>query len=119
MINSERDGDPLVGDELIRITLETYEVHFQFGKSALQLGAPFLLEREGDVLAEVQPETRAGEISPLWQLVGKTVRKVVWTKSLRIVFSDHLELLIPPSSGQLRGAILSTVPGGGMGFDEF
>jgi hypothetical protein len=119
MSNVEREGDPLVGDELVRITLETYEVHFQFAKSTVQIGAPFLLERAGQVLAEVQPQNRAGQISQLWQLVGKTVSEIVWTDSLRIVFSDRLELLIPPSLGQLRGAILSTVPGGGMGFDEF
>jgi Family of unknown function (DUF6188) len=119
MSNSESGGDPLVGDELIRIALETYEVHLQFAKSTVQIGAPFLLEREGHVLATIQPESRAGEIGQLWQLVGKTVRDVVWTESLRIVFSDHLELLVPPSPGGLRGAILSKIPGEGIGFDEF
>lgn len=119
MTKSEREADPLAGDELIRVTLETYEVHFQFAKSTVQIGAPFILEREGHVLAEIQPESRAGEISQLWQLVGKTVREVVWTEPVRIVFSDHLELLIPPRPGRFRGAILSAISGEGMGFDEF
>lgn len=106
--------DPLVGDELVRVSLETYEVDLKFQRHTLEIGSEFTVV-SGSLHAKIDPRSHMGNISAVWSLVGTTVQSVEWDQALTIRFSDGSMLVVSPTRGQLRGAIL----GPRDGYEEF
>ncbi|WP_334382091.1 MULTISPECIES: hypothetical protein [unclassified Bradyrhizobium] len=98
--------DPLVGDELIEISLRPYEVHFIFAESVVQLGTSFNVSASGAPLTTISPKERSGNLLVLWSLIGATVREVVWGETVRIRFADDSILLVGPTEGRPRGTIM-------------
>jgi hypothetical protein len=97
--------DPLVGDELIEISLHPYHVYFTFSESELQLGAAFAIVAEGSPSSKFDPKEGSGDLSKLWSLVGKSVTAVIWEETICIVFTGGEVISIFPSEGRPRGLI--------------
>jgi hypothetical protein len=102
----EKSRDPLIGEELIRIVLERYEIELRFSRETIQIGAIFLLKGSDGVVATVDPTHREGNLSPLWRLVGKKVERASLGETISLAFDDGSTLEIPPSPGRPRGAFL-------------
>jgi hypothetical protein len=98
--------DPLVGDELIEISLEAHHVRFTFANSVLQIGADFEVLAPGQANITVEPGTKRGDLAILWNLIGKIVTGVAWDETIRVVFNDQREIVIGPCEGRFRGMIM-------------
>ena len=105
MTDSESD-EYLVGEELIRVGLETYEVHLEFNKTVLHFWVEFWVRTGDGVATSIEPSNRRGDLVPLWNLIGATVKQCEWTDRILIVFSDGAEIEMPPHEGVPRGAAL-------------
>ena len=106
--------DPLVGDEVVRVSLETFEVDLRFQRSTLEIGCEFTIV-SGSQREKIDPESHTGNIFALWNLIGTTVQSVEWDEALSIRFSNGSMIQIPPTPGRQRGAIL----GPGDSYEEF
>ena len=96
----------MIGEELIRISLEAYRVHLVFEDTVLQIGARFWVVRKDGTRFEVCPERRTGEVEVIWNLIGDRVQGVVWDDRIEIVFSSGSRIQIGAASrGQIRGTI--------------
>ena len=110
--------EPLQGLELLRISLETYDVHLKFdGQNTLQISKPFLVSAQGAQI-EIDPSSHAGQLGLLWDCIGATVNSVVWQAQIEIKFSNGISLVIPQSNGERRGALVGP-HSSGYGYDEF
>jgi len=98
--------DPLIGDELIRVQLEAAQIHFVFQHTVLQLGAAFVLQKDGNHLTTIDPSSRSGDLAHLWPRIGDRVLDVIWSEALCVVFSSRVEVVVPPTPGLLRGTIM-------------
>lgn len=109
------------GEELIRISLEAYEVRFFFTRTILHVGARFVVGAGGIDVAEIRPEEQRGQIERLWRLIGDRVQNVSWPDSpgatITLSFSrgDYIEI-VSSENGQIRGTILDKHE---MIFDDF
>lgn len=110
-------SEPLLGDELVRIVLETYGVELRFQRTNFQIWTRFLLRADG-VVATLDPEVRAGDLSPLWNLIGKTISDVQWKDAICLTFDGGTMLEIPSTPGHPRGALLGG-DDGVYGYEEF
>jgi hypothetical protein len=54
-MTNQKNSDPLVGDELIEISLHPYHMYFTFIESEVQLGAPFTIYTEGGSSTKFDP----------------------------------------------------------------
>jgi hypothetical protein len=100
------DADPLVGDELLEITLEAHYVRFTFMKSVLQIGAPFVVSFSEESATRIDPKMKSGDLTSVWLLIGKVVKTVVWNETVTIVFDGKVKICIGPSPGRIRGTIM-------------
>jgi hypothetical protein len=98
--------DPLVGDELLEITLEAYHVRFTFMKSVLQIGAPFVVWFSEESATRIDPNVRSGDLASVWPLIGKVVKTVAWNETVTLVFDGMVKIAIGPSPCRLRGTIM-------------
>lgn len=104
MTRREND-DPIVGDELVEVSLRPHNLYFIFVKSELQIGAPFTVSLADGTSAKFLPKEGIGSLSILWALVGKTVEAVIWNDAITVRFADGEEIFIEPSEGRPRGLI--------------
>lgn len=111
--------EPFPGEELIRIQIETYQIHFVFSKTVLQIGGAFSITSEQGILAEFNPGMREGDLPPIWGLIGDKVAKTVWDDEITILFVTGCKILIPAAGGQIRGAILGQTENGRVIFEDF
>jgi hypothetical protein len=98
--------EPFVGEELIRLRIEAYHVHFVFSEMVLQIGADFSVVSEDGARTKVSPATRQGELSAIWRLIGDKVAIATWGDEVIMLFESGCKIAIPPSKGQIRGSIL-------------
>jgi hypothetical protein len=98
--------DPNIGDQLIRIRIEMYELHFEFENSALRIGAEFFLKHKGHSIAVFDPKHQAGDLNQLWKLIGKTIVAYTWNDLIEINLADDFSIEIPPNSSRPRGSIV-------------
>ncbi len=105
-MTNRKSTDPLVGDELIEVSLQPHHVNLIFSESMMQLGVPFEISMRGMSAKEIDPERRSGELTVLWSLVGKIVKAVIWEEKVSIIFIDGEVLSIGSSRGGPRGTIM-------------
>jgi hypothetical protein len=104
-MTNQKDADPLVGDELVEISLHPYHLYLTFLESELQLGAPFMISVKGAPSTEFDPKEGTGDLRILWSLIGKRVKAVIWEEAVSIVLADDEVISIGPSQGRPRGVI--------------
>lgn len=96
-----------------------YEVHLEFnGNNVLQIGADFCVRAAGEAASIVDPVDHSGDMRRLWASIGSRIEKVVWNDTILVLFSNGVEIEIPPKPGRHRGALLGPHPYG-TGYDEF
>ena len=111
--------EPLDGMELLRIGLETYELHFKFDKgNTLHLGCSFVLTTAEGEKVHCDPAKHVGDLAPLWDCIGSRVRRIDWGREIRIALSNGAEIFVPAGNGVPRGARLGPHPLG-EGYDTF
>lgn len=102
--------DPLVGYELIRISVETFGIHLEFPDTQIQIGSDFVVRNGEQVLERLFPSQRTGNIGVLWNTIGTTVVELVWAEStsdpMVVSFSDGITIEVLPFPGRPRGTIL-------------
>lgn len=109
----------LVGDEIISINLNSFQVEFEFSRDILKIGGKFTLCREGNNDELFYPSKRTGALNALWILVGCSVTSIRWEmgvcvgKEIDILFDDNTLLRILPSEN-FRGTILGKNPPPGV-----
>jgi hypothetical protein len=107
-----RTADPLIGCELIRVSLEATHVHLDFLNTQVQIGSDFNLSRDGGCVETICPTKRSGDIALLWEAIGTHVTSLTWPdgsqESLSIVFDNGAVVEILPTVDMPRGTILGT-----------
>jgi len=100
------------GDELIRITLETYSLNIEFVSGTIEIEAPFLLTDAAGKTHELYPRTHDGNLRPLWDLIGENLREVALgmtaADTLIFRFQNDAIIAIPPHQerrGLIKGAV--------------
>ena len=112
-------AEPLSGAELLRISLETYEIHLKFdNQNTLQLSSSFVVATSEGKEFEIEPSSHRGQLSKLWDCIGATVITVVWQDQIELGFSNGSLLVVRETSGQRRGALVGPAASG-YGYDEF
>ncbi|WP_210164564.1 DUF6188 family protein [Bradyrhizobium sp. WSM3983] len=104
-MTKREDADPIVGDELVEVSLRPYNLSFIFVKSELQIDAPFAVSLPDGTSAKFLPKEGIGNLEILWGLVGKTVEAVIWNETITVRFSDGKQIFVEPSEGHPRGLI--------------
>jgi len=97
------EPDPLIGEEIIRISLESSTVDIHLEKSQVQIGSSFLVRRVGHDNCRISPQSKAGEVSALWPSLGSRIVSVVWGRDLVLTLDDGNGIVVPPSSYGYRG----------------
>jgi len=107
--------DSLVGQELMRISVETFEIHLQFPDSQIQIGSDFLIRDGEQILERLSPTKRVGNIGVLWSTIGNKVTKLAWADStldsMVVAFGNGIIVEISPFPGRPRGTILGFYEG--------
>ena len=101
------EPDPLVGEEIIRVSMESWGVFIDTDGSQIQIGSEFLVRRIGCDDCWISPQSKAGEVSALWPSLGNRIASVAWGHDLVLTLDDGTEIVVPPSSFGYRGIILS------------
>lgn len=99
--------EPYINEELIRIQIEAYEIHFIFTETVLQIGTSFSIARYGQSPAEFNPMERKGDLVALWRIIGCKAKGTSWKNEVIIQFDDYSEIKIPETNGHIRGSIVS------------
>lgn len=99
--------DPLVGERIIRIMLETFAVHIQLDMSQVQIGSVFYVRSAGSDNQVITPEARTGHVSALWPSIGSRIASVAWGDDFILRTGSGIEIVVPPSPSGHRGTILS------------
>ena len=103
------DREPLVGEELIRLSLEAFHVQLQFENTVLQIGVAFRVSRGVGDAVRIDPVTHDGDVGRLWSLIGERGHSVTWADEIEIAFTNGARLVIPaavdnaPTRGTLMG----------------
>lgn len=97
-------ANPILDEELIRISIEPYQIHFEFSNTVLQIGGKFSVKSNSKHII-IDPENRSGEISILWKLIGRRAIKVDWNSEIVMEFEDKSLVKIMKSES-FRGSIL-------------
>jgi hypothetical protein len=110
------DVDPLVGDELLEVSLHPFHVYFTFVKSKLQLGARFKILVPGSPPILFDPIDGTGDLRILWVLIGKLIKTVLWEEEINLVFASGETISIESNEGRPRGCIRGRLD---MTWDDF
>lgn len=98
--------EPYISEELIRIQIEAYDIHFVFIDTVLQIGANFSVVGQGLGSSEFKPGERKGDLVVLWSLIGQTVKDATWDDEVTILFENGSRIRIPMAEGIIRGSIV-------------
>lgn len=97
-----------VNGELIRFTVDTFSMHFEFSTYSIQIGADFVLTRPHEPECLFRPPKQKGDIEKLWPLIGHII---VGANSgahrfdaIELVFDDGSVIKLLPSRG-FRGTL--------------
>ena len=101
------EPDPLVGGEVMRVSMESSGVFIHTDGSQIQIQCEFFVRRAGRDDCWISPRSKAGEVSALWPSLGSRVAAVAWGRDLVLTLDDGTEIVVPPSPSGYRGAILS------------
>jgi hypothetical protein len=63
--------EPMVGEELIRLSLEAFHVQLQFENMVLEIGVAFRVNGGVGDAVRIDPVTHDGDVGPLWSLIGE------------------------------------------------
>lgn len=108
----------LIGDELISISLNPFQIEFHFSRDRVEIGGNFELCREGHSSEMFLPSEKSGRVEALWPLIGHLVSSIQWEigingKQIEIAFEDGALLRILPSDS-FRGTITGKNPPPGV-----
>ena len=101
------EPDPLVGEEIMRVSMESWGVFIHTDGSQVQIGSEFFVRRIGRDDCWISPQGKVGEVSALWPSLGSRIAAVAWGRDLVLTLDDGTEIVVPPSPSGYRGAILS------------
>ena len=101
------EPDPLVGEEIVRVSMESSGVFIDTDGSQIQIGSEFFVRRIDRDDCWISPKSKAGEVSALWPSLGSRVASVAWGHDLILTLNDGVEIVVPPSSSGYRGTVLS------------
>ena len=99
MVNEK---EPLLGCELIRVSMEAFGLGFEFNDLLLEIGVAFMV-RDSGVEFIFEPNSHVGNLAILWNCIGSKVKFVEWNDSILIQLDNNVEFYIPPSQGNFRG----------------
>jgi len=112
----QRPSDPLIGAEVMRVSLEANGAYLHFETTTVMLYGPLEVQRAGYPDGTITPALKKGDVDLLWALVGKHVAAVRLGAIACIEFDEGTSLLLQP--GAWRGEIVSTPVDGSVGWDE-
>ena len=101
------EPDPLVGEEIIRVSLESSGIYIHLDKSRIQIYSKFILRRPGHGDSEVSPIGKTGDMGALWSSLGARVVSVLWGPCLSIYTNFGNEIVVLPNPSGCRGEIWS------------
>lgn len=101
------EPDPLVGNEIMRISLESLGVHIDLNKSQVQIKSDFFVRRPSHAECKILQISRSADMSALWSSVGSRIASVTWGHDLIIETDNGVQIVVPPSPFGSRGTILS------------
>lgn len=106
-LSSMHEQDPLVGEEILRVSLESSGVYIHLTKSQIQIGSDFFIRHMGSDDQSVLPRSKIGDMSALWSSLGSRIVAVVWEHEVTFKLDSGAEIVVPPSSFGYRGTILT------------
>ncbi|MER8421158.1 hypothetical protein NKI95_22480 [Mesorhizobium sp. M0306] len=101
--------DSWIGNELIRVLLESDSVDLKFIDVTVELWTLFKVAHDGGAGVWINPDNRNGDVSTIWSLVGTRLVEVALEDTVRIRFDNGSEIMVPP--GNRRGAVITGVDG--------
>ena len=112
------EQDPLVGEEILRVSLESSGVYVHLTKSQLQISSDFFVRKLGDDDQSISPKSKVGSMSALWSILGDHIIAVIWGNELVVKLDSGAAIVIPPSASGYRGTIL-TEDGSNTAMEDF
>lgn len=101
----DNSGGYVVGEELIRITLERSYVGLIFQQHGIQLFSIFRVKTPDDKDVEIDASTKNGDIDVLWKLVGSTVKELRSVGGLYLEFNDGTIVSCISGKNRVSGTI--------------
>ena len=103
----DNDGvEVLIGEEVIRVLLETFDLGIVFSNWHLELFTTFTLHRTAGGSVVYDPSVKSGDLNILWDLVGRSVQESRFENGLFLTFDNaaRLELMQRPDrdAGRLQ-----------------
>lgn len=83
--NSEND---LIGEELIRVLLETFHVELIFNNYGVQLFNVFNIQDVNKFVTIIDGKNKVGDISKLWNLIGFSLVGVKVEEKFSLIFNN-------------------------------
>jgi hypothetical protein len=107
MTAETRMREPYIGEELISIHIEAYEIHFIFTDTVLQVRTSFSVACDSEIFAEFNPSERKGDLVVLWAMIGRRAKNTSWENEVTIALDSDYKIVIPPLKNHIRGSIVS------------
>lgn len=84
----------LIGEEVIRVLLENFDLGVVFNNWHLELFTTFTLRRAEGAIVVHDPSVKSGDLSILWGLVGRVVKESRFENGLFLMFDNDVQLEI-------------------------
>jgi len=95
----------LVGEELIRVTLEHSSIELIFQQRGIQLFTVFQVKIPDKEYTEIDLFMESGMVNMLWNLIGISVKKVVISSNFILTFNNNVHIICKRNENRPVGTI--------------